>query len=102
MKKLFWQIRGHDGFKTIFETTIRLGQLTDAQMKHLLRALTAKASLGNREIVGAYAKRKTKIANMLLDVQKDCRYPTYTCGCSPVFSASVVDEHGRIAQHAEP
>jgi hypothetical protein len=77
MKKLFWSIRGHDGFKEIFDMTVRLGQFIDEQMKHLLRALTARASLSGREIVGAYAKRKTKIANDLLDVHRDFRYPTY-------------------------
>jgi mRNA-degrading endonuclease YafQ of YafQ-DinJ toxin-antitoxin module len=99
MKKLFWRIRGHDGFKDTFDKTVALGQFSDEQMKHLLRALTAKAGLSDHEIVGAYAKRKTKIANDLLEVHRDFRYPTYMCGHGPVFTASVVDEHRKITRH---
>ncbi len=95
MKNLFWRIRDDDGF----DMTVGFGQFTGEQIKHLLRALTAKGNLDKREIVGAYAKRKTKIANGLLEVQRDSRYPTYRCGGGPVFTASVVDERGKITRH---
>jgi hypothetical protein len=79
--------------------TVGFGQFTEDQMRHLLRALAAKAGLNLREIVGAYASRKTKIANHLLEVHKDFAYPTYSCGSNPHFEASVVDEQGRIHRH---
>jgi hypothetical protein len=98
--KRYWRIRGYDSSKTIFEIKVGLGQFTEAQIKHLLRALTAKAGLTLDEMVGAYANRKTTIANNLLTVHKDSNYPTYWCGGDPHFTASVVDENGRI--HRQP
>src|ERR1700731_4535958 len=99
MKKLFWRIRGHNGLKDTFDMTIGLGQFTDEQIEHLLRALTARAALDEREIVCAYAKRKTKIANDLLEVTRDSPYPRYSCGSDLCYTASVVDEHGKITLH---
>lgn len=99
MKKLFWRIRGHNGFKDTFDMTVGLGQFTDEQIKHLLRALTARAALNEREIIGAYAKRKTKIANDLLKVTRDSPYPRYSCGSDLSYIASVVDEHGNTPRN---
>jgi hypothetical protein len=96
-KKLYWRIRGYDSLAPIFETTVELGQFTENQIKHLLMTLAAKAGLNYGEIVGAYATRRTRIANDLLAVQKDSQYPTYMCGSNPNFAASVVDENGKIA-----
>jgi len=94
--KRYWRIRGYDSTEKIFDMTVGFGQFTEDQMRHLLRALVAKAGLNLREIVGAYARRKTKIANDLLEVHKDFAYPTYLCGSNPHFEASVVDKQGRI------
>jgi hypothetical protein len=99
MEKLYWRICGYDGSKEIFDMNVGHGQFTEDQIKHLLRALAAKAGLTDAEIVGAYAKRKTKIANDLLSVQKDFDHPTYACGDNPSFVASVVDERGKITRH---
>lgn len=96
MKKRYWLIRGHADLKYIFEMKVGLGQFTDNQIQHLLRALAAKAGLNFAEIVGAYAKRRTKISNDLLAVHKDMKHSTYMCGSDPVFTASVVDEDGKI------
>jgi hypothetical protein len=60
------------------------------------KTLAAKAGLTQDEIVGAYAKRGTKIANDLLIVHKDSAYPTFWCGSNPHFAVSVVDETGKI------
>jgi len=100
MGKRYWLIRGHDGSKTIFEKQVGLGQFSEEQIKHLLRALTAKAGLTFGEIVGAYARRRTTISNQLLAVHKDFNYPTYMCGSDPLFTASVVDKNGKI--HRNP
>jgi hypothetical protein len=95
-KPLYWRIQGYDGFETIFKTRVKLGQFTEDQIKDLLRALTAKASLTFDEIVGAYARRRTKIANDLLHVHKDSAHSTYMCGSNPHFAASVVDADNKI------
>jgi len=95
-RNLYWRICGYDSLTPIFERIVGLGQFTESQMKSLLMALTAKAGLGYDEIVGAYATRKTKIANDLLVVQADSQCPTFWCGSNPHFVASVVDERGKI------
>ncbi len=101
MKRLYWRIRGYDSLTEISSVTIECGQFTEAQINHLLKTLTAKAGLEYREIVGAYAKRRTRTANDLLVVQRDHKYPTFTCGDNPHFTASVVDEHGKIARYSQ-
>jgi hypothetical protein len=94
-----WLIRGFDGLTKIFETKVSLGQVTDDQMKQMLRALTDKAGLEYHEIVGAYAKRGTKIANNLLTVQRDSTTATFSCGDNIHFSASVIDEDGKVIRY---
>ena len=95
LMKRYWVIRGYDGDK-IFEKKVGIGQFTDGQIRHLLQALAAKECLNFSEIVGAYAKRGTKISNDLLTVHRDFKYSTYRCGDGPTFTASVVDEDGKI------
>ena len=101
MKKLYWRIRGYDGSTyEIFDMTVECGQFGDNQMRNLLKALTAKVGLEYSEIVGAYAKRRTKFANNLLAVNKEFReFPRYACvGSDPYFIAAIVDEDGKIAR----
>jgi hypothetical protein len=99
-RKLYWRIEGYDGLKPIYgPKTIRLGQFTVDQIKHLLQALAATAGLSYDEIVGAYARRGTKIANNHLVVEKEFELPAYTCGSNPHFTAAVVDENGRMLRH---
>ena len=99
MNNRYWRIRGYDGFNIIFEMKVELGQFSDRQIQDLLRALAAKEGLSYREIVGAYAKRRTKIANDLLEVRKDANSPVYTCGSDPYFTVSLVDEKGKIIRY---
>jgi hypothetical protein len=94
--KLYWSIRGYESTKTIFDMRVEFGQFTVGQIQHLLQALAAKAGLSFTEIVGAYPKRRTKIANNLLEVHKEFGYSTYMCGSNPHFTASVVDTNGNI------
>ena len=91
--KLYWHIRGCDSFRSIFDVKVESGLFTDDQIQQLLKALAAKAGLTYHEIVGAYAKRRSRISNSLLDVQKD--YPTYSCGENPLFTATRVDTSGK-------
>ena len=95
MSKRYWRIRGYDGLTQIFERKVAVGQITESRIQELLKVLVAKAGLTSDEIIGAYAKRRTEIANEFLRVQKDGPYPSYSCGSNPTFTADVVDETGK-------
>ena len=97
--KRYWRIRGYDSSTEIFEITVAIGQMTDDQIKQMLKALAAKAGLDYGEIVGAYAKRRTKIANELLAVHRQSESATFSCGTNPHFVASIVDEDGKVIRY---
>jgi hypothetical protein len=99
--KRYWRIEGYDSTRRIFKTRVELGQFTDSQIKGVLRALVAKAGLTDDEIVGAYAKRRTKIANDLLCVHHDSLHFTYMCGGTVNFAASIVDASNKIIRPPE-
>jgi len=71
----------------------------DNQIRKLCYSYTSKpkSNLRDRstphddEIVGAYAKRRTRIANNLLHVHKDHRNYHFMCGVNPHFSARVIE-----------
>lgn len=85
-----WHIVGWDGSEKIFETHVRLGYFSENQIQRLLMCLAAKSGLTFEEIVGAYSRRKTRLANDLLLCQKDGPGPAYYCGDKPCFTARVV------------
>ena len=90
--KRCWRIRGYDSLTPIFDQSVPVGQLTESNMKELLRALVAKDLLPH-ELIGAYAKRGTKIHNRCLEIQKENqpekRRTIYTCGDNPYYTADV-------------
>jgi hypothetical protein len=90
MKQRYWQIRGYNGATKIFEKEVHVSHFSENQIKCLLKALAAKAGLEFDEIVGAYARKKSKISNDLLLVNKDGPYPVYICGANPHFVAKVI------------
>ena len=90
MSELYWHIEGYDSFNKIYDRKVRLGYFSEKQVQVLLRVITAKAGLNLDEIVGAYAKKGTKIANSLLIVKKDGPCPIYSCGDNPHFIVRVV------------
>lgn len=96
--KVHWLIRGYDSTTMIYERKLDAGQITEDQVKSLLKALTAKAGLTFDEIVGAYAKRRTKIANDLLLVQRDGPHPRFTCGSNPHFIGVIADTDPRTGR----
>lgn len=96
MSDSHWRIRGYDSDILIFETKVKVTFFSHDQIRHLLKALVAKAGLTYPEIVGAYAKRKTNIANVHLLVHKASAPATYMCGSNPNFTAIIVDEKGKI------
>lgn len=69
---------------------MKLGCLSEYQLKALLRALAGASGLELDEIVGAYARKGCRIHNGLLEVQKDKRRNVYTCGENPHFVARVI------------
>ena len=85
-----WHIVGWDGTKKIFETHVPLGCFSENQIQRLLMCLAAKSGLTFEEIVGAYSRRRTKLANDLLHCHKDGLGPAYNCGTNPHFTARVV------------
>jgi hypothetical protein len=86
----YWRIRGYDSATEIFDQSVPIGQMTDNNMKELLRVLVAR-DLSPRELIGAYAKRDTPISNSLLDIRKENqpekRRTLYTCGDNPHYVA---------------
>jgi hypothetical protein len=86
-----WRIRGYDSTTEIFDQNIPVGQMTESNMKELLRALAARG-LSPREIIGAYARRGTRISNGLLDIrrenQPEKRRTNYICGDNPHYIAT--------------
>jgi hypothetical protein len=90
--KRCWRIRGYDSLTLIFDESVPTGQLTEGNMKELLRALVAKHLLPN-DLIGAYARRGTKIHNRSLEIQRENqpekRRTCYTCGDNPYYTADV-------------
>jgi hypothetical protein len=90
--KRCWRIRGYDSLTPIFDQSVSVGQMTEGNMKELLRVLVAK-DLSPHELIGAYAKRGTRISNALLEIRKENlpekRRTIYTCGNNPWYTADV-------------
>ena len=86
----YWVIEGHDGTSLLFQHEINVGQITEKRLKELLRALAAKISLTEQEIICSYAKRGTKVHTNLLDVQfLEGKKFMYSCGTNPYVTAHV-------------
>jgi len=90
---LYWLIRGYDSTMLIFEKRVKISHFPREQIRRLLQSLTARAGLRFEEIVGAHARRGTKIANNLLRVRPDGH--SYMCGHNPHFIATIADENGK-------
>ena len=90
----FWRIRGHEKLDTVFDMTVPTGCLTHEQLKDLLRCLSAKANASFEDIVGAYVKRKTKLAHEFLEPQSSFPETGYWCAGDVQFVAILVDEKG--------
>jgi len=88
-----WKIEGYDSLIKIYEKELKLGCLSEKQIKAALKSLVAKAGLEFDEIVGAYANRKSKIANDLLLVQSDGSPSRFMCGENPYFTARIIEKN---------
>jgi hypothetical protein len=89
--KWCWRIRGYQSTTKIFDQSVPIGQMTKSSMEELLRALVAK-DLTPLEVIGAYAKRGTRISNGLLEIRKENqpekRRTICTCGHNPHYVAT--------------
>jgi len=88
----FWKIEGYDSLTKIYERELKSGCFSEKQIQAVLQSLVAKAGLDFDEIVGAYAKRNTRVANDLLLVQRDGPYSRFMCGDNPYFTARVIEK----------
>lgn len=90
--KRYWLIKGWDGIEEIYEERILVGQITENRLKELLRTLTAKLALTEREIIASYAKRRTRVHHDYLEVSllNGNKY-MYSCGDNPYVTAEVID-----------
>ena len=86
----YWLIQGYDGFTKIYEKQVDGGQLTESQVIALLKTLVAKAGLNFDQIVGAYAKSRTRVANDLLFVRRSGPDLKFSCGENPYFVATLL------------
>ena len=90
MTEKLWEIRGYDSMEQIFEIHVPVDCFSEKRIQELLKALAARAGLEFNEIVGAYAKRNSALANDLLKVNKDEHHQQYACGSNPHFIARIV------------
>ncbi len=88
-----WHIEGYEGLTKIYDRKLSIGYFSEAQLKSLLMALTAKAGLNMDEVVGAYVRKNSKIHNNLLVVKRGFR-AEFSCGENPYFIARAVDDNG--------
>jgi hypothetical protein len=95
----YWRIRGYDDTREIFELWVELEQISYERIKQVLKTLVAKATLNYSEIVGAYAKRRTKFANNNLAVSWESESGAFRCGTDLRFTASVVDANGKTVSY---
>ena len=90
MKQRYWHIEGYDSLTKIYDRKVKSGYCGENQIQSLLKALAARAGLSLDEIVGAYARKRSKISNDLLLVRRDGPYQVFTCGGNPHFVARIV------------
>ena len=92
--KQYWLIEGYDGLNRLFEHKIYVGQITNNNLKELLKVLTSKISLTEREIISSYAKKGTKAHQNFLVVQHlEGDKFMYSCGENPYVTATAHNEN---------
>ena len=101
MKQSYWHIEGYDSLTKIYDRKVKSGYYGENQVQALVKALAAKAGLSFDEIVGACARKRTKISNDLLSVRRDGPYLVFTCGDNPHFIARFV-KHGKAHSQKKP
>lgn len=89
---------------TMFKTSIPCGMITDRKLLELLRALACKYALDNDEIVGSFAKKRTRLHRNRLIEQADTDLSGYEVrvlvGQHQHFSARIVEEFSEVVRRA--
>jgi hypothetical protein len=90
MPKRHWIISGWRSTKKLVEFRIPYGTIGEKQVIQLLRALAAKYSLTDSEIVSCYVKTNSRLYMNVLEVQCS-RSSELSCGINPYFTARIVE-----------
>jgi len=89
-KKKIWEIQGWDSTTLLFQYTLGAGQINESRMAELLRALTAKISLNEQEIISSYVKKGTQAHQDHLQVQRlNGNTFQLSCGTNPYVTATI-------------
>ena len=88
--KAYWIIRGMNSLSVLYEHKIYFGQITRRQLEELLKTLTAKISLTEKEIISSYAKKRTKAHSNFLEVKymEGSKFMC-SCGTNPYVTAHI-------------
>jgi len=89
-QKHVWVIERYDRLKVIAQYTIPSGQITEENLKHLLRTLAAKHELDDEEIIPCFLKRNTKKYWDYLEVKHDSKAKYYTLYCQGKMEISAL------------
>jgi hypothetical protein len=89
-----WIITGYESTRKIYERKVKAGFFNEQQIQSLLMALCA-TDLTFDEILGAYAKRKTKLSNHLLEVHRETSRYMFWCGQNRYFTAEIAEHKGK-------
>lgn len=81
-----WVITGYESTKKIYEQRVEAGLFNEGQIEALLMALAA-TDLNFGEILGAYARKRTKLSNNLLTVHRETTRYMFWCGQNRYFAA---------------
>jgi hypothetical protein len=87
-------IKGYESTKKIYERKVKAGLFNEQQIERLLMALCAK-DLTFDEILGACAKKKTKLSNDLLAVHRETSRYMFWCGQNRYFTAEIAEHKGK-------
>ena len=92
--KRVWKIQGWDGTTQLFEHEIYVGQIGALKLQDLIKVLTCKISLTEKEIISNYANKGTKAySNHLVVEHMEGNKFMYSCGTNPYVIAVAEDEN---------
>lgn len=80
-KKYVWVVEKYDGLKIVAQYTIPSGQITEENLKHLMRTLAAKHELTDEEIIPCFLKKNTKKYWDYLEVKHGGKAKYYSLYC---------------------
>ncbi|MDD2801006.1 MAG: hypothetical protein PHE96_06060 [Methylococcales bacterium] len=92
-KKKYWKIQGWDSFTLLFEHRISVSHISENRLRELIKVLTSKISLSEKEIISSYANKGTKsYLNHLEITHSSVNKYMYSCGENPYVTAEIEHE----------